>query len=69
MSRLENRVVRLDRYGHGNWRAYAHPPADQVPDYVAKYAARIDALSWTPASFAADYSVPLRLEIARITGW
>jgi PPOX class probable F420-dependent enzyme len=53
----------------GELRRSDDPPADQVPDYVAKYAARIDALSWTPASFAADYSVPLRLEIARITGW
>jgi PPOX class probable F420-dependent enzyme len=45
------------------------PPAHQVRDYITKYAARIDELGWTPENFAARYSVPLRLEIARITGW
>jgi hypothetical protein len=29
----------------------------------------IDALGWTPESFAADFSVPLRIAIARIHGW
>jgi PPOX class probable F420-dependent enzyme len=45
-------------------------PADQVPEYVEKYKGRIAALSWkTPDVFAADFSVPLRLEITRIHGW
>jgi PPOX class probable F420-dependent enzyme len=53
----------------GEARASDDPPANEVPAYVDKYAARIAALSWTPESFAADYSVPLRFDIARITGW
>jgi PPOX class probable F420-dependent enzyme len=45
------------------------PPADRVADYVAKYAALIARNGWTPASFAADYSVPLRIVISRVDGW
>jgi PPOX class probable F420-dependent enzyme len=45
------------------------PPADRVPEYVAKYAERIAALGWTPQSFAADFSVPIRIELTRIHGW
>jgi len=44
------------------------PPADRVPEYVEKYAGPIAALGWTPESFAADYSVPLRIAITRIRG-
>jgi len=44
------------------------PPASEVPAYVAKYAGSIERLGWTPQSFAADYSVPLRLTIRRIRG-
>jgi PPOX class probable F420-dependent enzyme len=53
----------------GELRRSDDPPVDQVDDYIAKYKPRIDELGWTPASFAAQYSVPLRLDIARITGW
>jgi PPOX class probable F420-dependent enzyme len=45
------------------------PPANEVPAYVAKYAGRIEALGWTPESFAADFSVPLRIEVTRVHGW
>jgi PPOX class probable F420-dependent enzyme len=45
------------------------PPANEVPQYVSKYAERIEALGWTPESFAADFSVPLRIELSRIHGW
>ena len=45
------------------------PPADQVAEYVEKYAERIAALGWTPESFASDFSVPLRIEVTRIHGW
>jgi PPOX class probable F420-dependent enzyme len=45
------------------------PPAANVPEYVAKYAQRIGALGWTPESFAADFSVPLRIRLTRIHGW
>ena len=39
------------------------PPAHQVDEYVEKYAALIERNRWTPESFAADYSVPLRIAI------
>jgi hypothetical protein len=45
------------------------PPSNEVPDYLRKYAGRIEALGWTPESFAADFSVPLRIELSRIHGW
>ncbi len=44
-------------------------PADKVPEYVDKYAGRIAALDWTPESFAADFTVPLRITLSRIHGW
>jgi PPOX class probable F420-dependent enzyme len=44
------------------------PPADEVPEYVEKYAGLIERNRWTPASFAADYSVPVRIAISRIRG-
>ncbi len=53
----------------GEIRVSDDPPADQVAKYVAKYAERIAALGWTPESFAADFSVPLRIDVSRIHGW
>jgi PPOX class probable F420-dependent enzyme len=53
----------------GEIRVSDDAPANEVPEYVAKYAERIDALGWTPESFAADFSVPLRIEVSRIHGW
>ena len=44
------------------------PPAHEVPEYVEKYAAFVERNGWTPASFAADYSVPVRITIARLRG-
>jgi PPOX class probable F420-dependent enzyme len=41
--------------------AEEEPPADQVPEYVAKYTWGFERHSWTSASFAADYSVPVRI--------
>jgi PPOX class probable F420-dependent enzyme len=52
----------------GDARISDDPPADQIPDYVAKYAPLIERNRWTPASFAADYSVPLRITISRVRG-
>jgi PPOX class probable F420-dependent enzyme len=37
------------------------PPSSDVPGYLAKYRSLIDAYGWTPQSFAADYSVPVRI--------
>ena len=53
----------------GEIRVSDDPPADQVPDYIEKYAGSIERLGWTPESFAADFSVPLRIELSRIHGW
>ena len=53
----------------GEIRVSDDPPADQVAGYAAKYAERIAALGWTPESFAADFNVPLRIDVSRIHGW
>jgi PPOX class probable F420-dependent enzyme len=54
----------------GQMRVTDDPPADQVPEYVEKYRGRIAALSWkTPDVFAADFNVPLRIDVQRIHGW
>ena len=45
------------------------PPSNEVPEYVEKYHERIAALGWTPESFAADFNIPLRIELSRIHGW
>ena len=52
----------------GEARVSDDPPADAIPDYVEKYAPLIERNRWSPASFAADYSVPLRVTISRIRG-
>jgi PPOX class probable F420-dependent enzyme len=53
----------------GSARVTDDPPANEVAEYVEKYTPRIVALDWTPESFAADYSVPLRIDVTRIHGW
>jgi PPOX class probable F420-dependent enzyme len=53
----------------GEVRISDDPPGDQIPEYADKYAGRIAALGWTPESFAADFSVPLRIDLTRIHGW
>jgi PPOX class probable F420-dependent enzyme len=45
------------------------PPAHLVADYVEKYAGLIARNTWTPESFAADYSVALRIEATGLRGW
>ena len=49
-------------------RDFPTTPADLVADYVEKYAEPIERNRWMPESFAADYSVPLRITISRIRG-
>lgn len=44
------------------------PPGDKVEAYLAKYLQGITRLGWTPASFAADYSVPFRITPLRLRG-
>ena len=53
----------------GELRVSDDPPANEVPEYIAKYAGRIAAHGWTPESFAADFSVALRIDVSRIHGW
>jgi PPOX class probable F420-dependent enzyme len=42
------------------------PPATGVPAYLDKYAPLIARNGWTPESFAADYSVPVRIAPRRL---
>jgi PPOX class probable F420-dependent enzyme len=44
------------------------PPANDVADYIAKYQHLIAEYHWTPASFAADYSVPIRVTVTKVRG-
>jgi PPOX class probable F420-dependent enzyme len=46
----------------------ADPSADQIPAYVEKYAEPIERNGWTPASFAEDYSVPIRVRFGSLRG-
>jgi PPOX class probable F420-dependent enzyme len=46
-----------------------HDPADAKAPYVEKYAAFIARNGWTPRSFAADYSLPIRIELHRLRAW
>jgi PPOX class probable F420-dependent enzyme len=48
---------------------HSGPRADQVPGYVAKYGAGIDSLGMTPATFAADYSVLIRIVPDHLRGF
>ena len=44
------------------------PPADQAGAYIQKYAAHIERIGLTPESFAARYSVPVRIELTKLRG-
>jgi PPOX class probable F420-dependent enzyme len=44
------------------------PPADQNEGYVAKYAERMKNIGYTPESFAAAYSVPIRVTPTDLRG-
>lgn len=45
------------------------PSADRVPEYVAKYGALIARLGAEPASFAAEYAVPIRITPTKLRQW
>ena len=47
----------------------ASPSADQLPGYVEKYAALIERLGADPASFAGEYSVPVRITPTKLRQW
>jgi PPOX class probable F420-dependent enzyme len=42
------------------------PPADSLPGYVEKYLEAIESLGYTPATFAAEYSSGIRIEVTRL---
>jgi PPOX class probable F420-dependent enzyme len=44
------------------------PPADANSDYLAKYAASIDRIGFTPETFAQKYCAPVRVGITRTRG-
>ena len=44
-------------------------PAHEVPAYLDKYKGEIRRLGWSPAEFAADYSVLIRIAVDRIQSW
>lgn len=50
-------------------RGEGHPPADEVPAYVEKYAEEIDGYGWTPRGFADDYSQPVLVTPTRVLTW
>ena len=52
----------------GRARQSDDPPAHRMPAYTAKYLSLIEGNGWTPASFAADYSVPIRITPTRVHG-
>jgi PPOX class probable F420-dependent enzyme len=47
-------------------RAPQHPPADQVPDYVAKYTERIGAIFGTVQHFAKAFPEPILITPTRL---
>ena len=44
------------------------PPADRVPEYIAKYGEGVRRIGMTPESFARAYSVAVRVTPARLRG-
>jgi PPOX class probable F420-dependent enzyme len=47
----------------------AAPPADSLVAYVDKYGAEIARQGFDPASFAGEYSVPIRIRPTRLRAW
>jgi PPOX class probable F420-dependent enzyme len=45
------------------------PPAHELPRYLDKYGDLIERNGWTPESFAADYSVPVRIRPTGLRGF
>ena len=52
----------------GRAAASDDPTAEHVPAYIEKYGELIAENAWTPESFAADYSVPIRIQPRRVYG-
>jgi PPOX class probable F420-dependent enzyme len=45
------------------------PKSTDVPEYAAKYRAKIAGNGWTPESFAVDYPIPIRIIPTRARSW
>jgi PPOX class probable F420-dependent enzyme len=45
------------------------PPAHELARYLDKYGELIEGNGWTPESFAADYSVPVRIRPTGLRGF
>jgi PPOX class probable F420-dependent enzyme len=52
----------------GRATAGAGLPADQDPEYLAKYRDHIARIGMTPETFVQTYEVPVRIEITRVRG-
>ena len=46
----------------------ADPPAHAIPEYVEKYAPRLEFNRWAPEEFGSMYSVPIRIRVTRVRG-
>ncbi len=44
------------------------PPANESPEYLEKYREHIGRIGMTPDTFAAAYSVPVRIRFTRLDG-
>jgi PPOX class probable F420-dependent enzyme len=44
------------------------PPADQVNDYIQKYAIGLERIGMSPEAFAQSYSVPIRVRLTSLRG-
>ena len=44
------------------------PPADQVQEYLQKYAIGLERIGMSPKAFAESYSVPIRVELTSLRG-
>jgi PPOX class probable F420-dependent enzyme len=44
------------------------PAADANPAWLDEYAAHIEQIGMTPASYAARFSVPIRIRLTRVDG-
>jgi PPOX class probable F420-dependent enzyme len=50
-------------------RATSTPPPHENPAYLAKYGRAIDSISGNAEAFAAEYSVPVEIDVRRIRGF
>lgn len=59
-------VVTLEGTAHIDADA---PPSDEHAAYLEKYSQRIASNGWTPADFARDYPVAIRIRLDRGRAW